>query len=106
MFPTITADDLMHPRIGREPFTAAGWVFEHKVDGFRALAIVQTGEVRLLSRNGRSLAEQFSEVVRALRALASDVVLDCELVVPDERGVTARPCRRASSFWFAWSTAA
>ncbi len=32
------------------------------------------------------MAEQFPEIVRALRALASDVVLDCELVVPDERG--------------------
>ena len=66
MVPTITVADLMHPRIGREPFTAAGWVFEHKLDGFRALAIVEAGDVRLLSRNGRSLGKQFPEVVRAL----------------------------------------
>lgn len=56
VFPTITAADLTHPRIARVPFTAAGWVFEHKLDGFRVLAIVEAGDVRLLSRNGRSLA--------------------------------------------------
>ncbi len=61
-------------------------MFEQKLDGFRALAIVEAGDVRLLSRNGRSLAEQFPEVKRALQPIASDVVLDCELVVPDERG--------------------
>src|SRR5512138_810886 len=86
MLSRINAADFIHPRIAREPFAAAGWVFEHKLDGFRALAIVKAGEVRLLSRTGRSLAEHFPEVVRALRSLASDVILNCELVVPDERG--------------------
>jgi ATP-dependent DNA ligase len=42
--PRITAADLMHPRIQRESFTGAGWVFEHKLDGFRALAIVEAGD--------------------------------------------------------------
>jgi len=88
MLPAITPADLMHPRIEREPFTAGGWVFEPKWDGFRALAIVEAGNVRLLSRNGRSLAYEFPEVIRALRLIAADVVLDCELVVPD-RG---HPC--------------
>ena len=34
----IGADSLMHPTLYPAPFTAAGWVFENKFDGFRALA--------------------------------------------------------------------
>ena len=65
----------MHPRIEREPFTASGWLFQHKLDGFRALAIVEAGDVQLLSRSGRSLGEQLTEIVRALRTVAAEVVV-------------------------------
>jgi len=43
-------------------------------------------QVELLSRNGRSLAVAFPEIVAALTALPTDAVLDCELVVVDQRG--------------------
>src|SRR3954469_16922636 len=84
--PTISHTDLMHPTLVRAPFTASGWVFETKLDGFRALARKTGRTVELVSRNGRSLAEAFPDVVAAIGELCGDVVLDCKLVVVDAQG--------------------
>jgi ATP-dependent DNA ligase len=78
--------DLMHPTLHAAPFTAAGWVFEMKLDGFRALARRHGDDVELLSRTGRSMAGEFPEIMAALARIAGEWVLDAELVVPDERG--------------------
>lgn len=64
------------------------WAFEPKLDGFRALAVVDGGRARLQSRQQRSLTRFFPDVVEALRGqFAGEVVLDGELVVcgPDGR---------------------
>jgi ATP-dependent DNA ligase len=37
-----------------EPFDRRGWLFEIKWDGYRAIAEVDKGQVRLYSRNGLS----------------------------------------------------
>jgi hypothetical protein len=34
----ISSNDLMHATLVRRPFNRAGWCFENKLDGFRALA--------------------------------------------------------------------
>jgi bifunctional non-homologous end joining protein LigD len=68
------------------PFTGAGWLFELKVDGYRALA-ARDGAARLFSRNGNDLTPCFPEVVQALKALPFDrMVLDGELVALDHAG--------------------
>jgi bifunctional non-homologous end joining protein LigD len=36
-----------------EPFDDPDWIFEAKLDGFRALAYLEDGTCRLVSRNGR-----------------------------------------------------
>jgi bifunctional non-homologous end joining protein LigD len=70
------------------PFTAPGWLFELKLDGYRALA-AREGGPRLLSRNGNDLLPCFPEISQALRALPFDrFLLDGELVALDEK---ARP---------------
>jgi hypothetical protein len=78
--------DLMHPSQHTMPFTAAGWLFEMKLDGFRALARKQAGQAELSSRTGRSLASEFPEIVAALQRIPGEWQLDAELVVPDDRG--------------------
>src|SRR5579862_2474144 len=84
--PSIGADDLCHPTSERWPFTRAGWIFELKHDGFRALARRGPYGVQLLSRRGRPMSAAFPEIVDALAKLTIDVTLDGELVVPTADG--------------------
>jgi len=60
----------------------AGWLFEVKWDGYRAIATMRGGEIELRSRNGNPLGERFPSVVSALeRSLRTpDCVLDGEVV--------------------------
>lgn len=82
----IGADDLMHATLVRRPFSRAGWAFENKLDGFRALARRENDVVELLSRTGRQIGPNFPEVVSALKRIPGTSVLDGELVVTDSRG--------------------
>lgn len=64
-----------------------GWVFEEKLDGYRCLATVVDGEVRLRSRNHKPFDDAFPEVVEAVRAgVSGDALLDGEVVALDEQG--------------------
>jgi bifunctional non-homologous end joining protein LigD len=68
------------------PFTAPGWLFELKLDGYRVLA-AQAASPRLLSRNGNDLSACFPEILQALRALPFErMLLDGELVALDRAG--------------------
>src|SRR5437773_4317154 len=70
-----------------QPFAKPGWLFELKLDGYRVRAAHEGGEARLVTRNGHDIAETFPEIARALAALPyDDVILDGELVVPDDAG--------------------
>lgn len=60
----------------------AGWLHEIKWDGYRLLADLDDGQVKLRSRNGLDWSDDFPEVARAVAALpVSDARLDGELVV-------------------------
>lgn len=84
---TLTVADLMHATPHWRQFNREGWIFEHKLDGFRAFVRKTGYRVDFLSRTGKSLAMSFPEIERGIAALKVwDVVLDAELVVPDERG--------------------
>jgi ATP-dependent DNA ligase len=61
-------------------------LYEPKWDGFRAIAWVGDGGVRLQSRPGRDLSGYFPDVCAALaKCLPPRVVVDGELVIWDER---------------------
>jgi bifunctional non-homologous end joining protein LigD len=78
--------DLCAPILRSKPFTANGWLFEPKHDGYRAFVRRAGPEVELLSRNGFPMARSFPEVVVAALAGMPDAVLDAELVVLDSAG--------------------
>ena len=82
----ISPDDFMPATLQRRAFDREGWVFEHKLDGFRALVRRTSAGVDVLSRSSRSLAVAFPEVARAAAALPTGVVLDAELIVLGEHG--------------------
>ena len=67
-------------------FTASGWLFELKLDGYRAIG-ARNGTACLLSRNGNDLSNCFPEVIRALDALPfKRLILDGEIVALDDAG--------------------
>jgi len=71
------------------PFDRAGWVYEEKYDGIRALAYREAKRVRLVSRNMNDITAQFPEIARVLEPLpGGDIVLDGELVAFDARDVS------------------
>jgi hypothetical protein len=64
------------------------WLFEVKWDGYRCIATVSDGKVAMQSRSGRSeYVDQFPKVAEALSGLL-DCVLDGELIVMSNEGVT------------------
>jgi ATP-dependent DNA ligase len=68
------------------PFDRPGWVFEVKWEGYRAIAEVDKGRIRLYSGNGLSFTERYHPVAAALAKIPHRVVLDGELVVLDDKG--------------------
>jgi bifunctional non-homologous end joining protein LigD len=66
----------------------AGWSFEVKWDGYRALAYVRGSETKLVSRNGNDLTPRFGSVANAISraARSPDCVLDGEVCALDEQG--------------------
>jgi bifunctional non-homologous end joining protein LigD len=77
----------MRATLGRLPADGTGWAFEIKWDGYRTLAFVEGGRVRLQSSNLYDVTAKYPELgdlpagVNARRA-----VLDGEIVVLDDEG--------------------
>jgi len=71
------------------PPTGPDWVFEIKWDGVRALCLVAGEQLTILSRNGNRCERQYPELHVLPHYLAADTaVLDGEIVVLDEKGVS------------------
>jgi bifunctional non-homologous end joining protein LigD len=68
------------------PFDRPGWIYEIKWDGYRCIAEITTGAVRLYSRNGKTLNNLFPSLVEALESVHHEAVLDGEIVVVDRKG--------------------
>jgi bifunctional non-homologous end joining protein LigD len=66
----------------------AGWTFEVKWDGYRAVSVLAGSEVTLTSRNGNDLTARFQNVAKELvKAVKTpDCVLDGEVCALDEGG--------------------
>ncbi|MEP7259475.1 MAG: DNA ligase D, partial [Flavitalea sp.] len=71
-----------------KPFDAENWLYEIKWDGYRALAFLNKGKINLKSRNDKSFNEKFYPVYEALKDLPIDAVLDGEIVVLSDEGVS------------------
>jgi bifunctional non-homologous end joining protein LigD len=69
--------------------TGDGWIHEIKFDGYRVLARIDHGDVTLFTRNGNDWTERMPALAEAFAGLeANEALIDGELVVLDERGVS------------------
>ncbi|MFI5113675.1 MAG: non-homologous end-joining DNA ligase [Terriglobales bacterium] len=80
----------IHPMLATaaaKPFDDPNWWFEIKWDGYRAVAFIEDGRVRLVSRNQNDLSAQFPELRDLPRFVkAQRAVLDGEIVALDDEG--------------------
>lgn len=71
-----------------KPFDEEGWLYEVKWDGYRTLALLNSKSTNLRSRNNKSFNEKFYPVYDALKDLKINAVLDGEIIVADEEGLS------------------
>ncbi|MEO6917241.1 MAG: non-homologous end-joining DNA ligase [Chitinophagaceae bacterium] len=71
-----------------KPFDDPEWIYEVKWDGYRAVGYVNTKVAELRSRNNNSFNEKFYPVVKALQDWPVKAVVDGEIVVLNEKGIT------------------
>ncbi|MGH9497850.1 MAG: non-homologous end-joining DNA ligase [Terriglobales bacterium] len=70
-----------------KPFDSPDWLFEIKWDGYRAVAFVENGKVRLVSRNQNDLTGQYPELHDLPKLVkAKTAILDGEVAALDEQG--------------------
>jgi bifunctional non-homologous end joining protein LigD len=62
------------------------WLWEIKLDGYRAIAVKSGSDVKLFSRQKKSLNTQFPSIVEGLTNLPAETVVDGELVAIDDTG--------------------
>jgi len=67
-----------------EAFDHPDWLFELKWDGFRAIAYIEAGQCRLVSRNGNAF-KSFPALLESVAAAIGqhDAILDGEIVALD-----------------------
>jgi bifunctional non-homologous end joining protein LigD len=69
------------------PFDNPDWLFEIKWDGYRAVAFIDGGRVRFVSRNQNDLTGQYPELATLSQFVkARRAILDGEIVALDDEG--------------------
>ena len=80
----------IHPMLATsvdDPFDDPEWLFEIKWDGYRAIAFIAKGKVRLVSRNQNDLTAQFPELHNLPDFIkAETAILDGEIAALDGQG--------------------
>jgi bifunctional non-homologous end joining protein LigD len=78
----------MNASLAEGPFSSPDWLFEPKLDGVRAISMLNRGQVSLFSRRGLDATNQYPGIARELREQTEpEMVLDGEIVAFDENGV-------------------
>jgi DNA ligase D-like protein (predicted ligase)/DNA ligase D-like protein (predicted polymerase)/DNA ligase D-like protein (predicted 3'-phosphoesterase) len=73
--------------VADNPPSSAGWLYEVKWDGLRALISLNEGEIKIRGRNGMELTQQFPELLAVESSFrATSAVFDGEIVCLDAAG--------------------
>jgi len=80
----------IHPMLATsidKPFDGSEWLFEIKWDGYRAVAFIENGKVRLVSRDQNELTQRYRELKDLPQFVkGKNAILDGEVVALDEQG--------------------
>jgi bifunctional non-homologous end joining protein LigD len=80
----------IHPMLATpidKPFDGDDWLFEIKWDGYRAVAFIENGKARLVSRNQNELTARYPELKDLPQFVkAKTAILDGEVVALDDQG--------------------
>ncbi len=77
----------MSANASASPPPGSGWVYEIKWDGVRAVVFVDSGKLRMISRNGNSYDRQYPELSVIPHQIAAETaILDGEIALLDENG--------------------
>jgi bifunctional non-homologous end joining protein LigD len=81
------------------------WLYELKLDGYRALATKKRGALTLFSRRGNELNKRFPRISEAFDFLEDNTIVDGEIVALDNQGRPSftslqNSLRRARSLYF------
>jgi DNA ligase D-like protein (predicted ligase) len=79
-------DPMLLLRTERLPDDVAKWLYQLKLDGYRAIAYRAGSTVHLRSRNDNDFARRYPAVATALAKLPNETVVDGEIVAVDEQG--------------------
>ncbi|MBA3237131.1 MAG: DNA ligase D [Parachlamydiaceae bacterium] len=71
-----------------KPFDDNEWIYEIKLDGFRAIAELSNDHVELYSRNLLSFNKRFPSLIKHLQDLSLDAVFDGEIVALNSEGIS------------------
>jgi bifunctional non-homologous end joining protein LigD len=79
----------MMASLAKKPFSHPDWISETKLDGYRAIAVIDSiGKARIWSRNRLPLEPKFPTVRDAVEELnLRSTILDGEIVALDEEGI-------------------
>jgi bifunctional non-homologous end joining protein LigD len=87
--PALTFVEPMKARLATAP-RSGDWFYEIKFDGFRALGLISSGQVSLLSRTEKNLGGKFPEITGALKTIqVEEAIVDGEIVALDDHGVSS-----------------
>lgn len=75
----------MMAKLESKVFDDDDWVYERKLDGYRALGY--TGKnAKLISRNGIDFSDKYQPLIDELKVIGQDAIIDGELVIEDKNG--------------------
>jgi bifunctional non-homologous end joining protein LigD len=88
------------PVLSAEPPTGLGWIHEIKHDGFRTLIGIAGRDIRAFTRSGLDWSDKYQSVIAACRKLrCRSALIDGEIIVQDEKGVSDFAALRAAIEW-------
>ena len=83
--------------VAEDPPSGGEWISEIKFDGYRMLAWIDHGKVRLLTRNGHDWTDRLPALARSVGQLRVDSALvDGELVALDRDGTSSFPALQSA----------